>query len=98
MCIHAVLELKKNNRNIPALPIAASIVVRLSSLQQQQQQLHAVKEDVAPFYNSANSTNNNNFGGSSCLWEPGSYPLLHPMTSEATRRETFNSWPHMNYK
>ena len=101
VCTHAVLELKKNNRNIPALPIAASIVVRLVSLQQQsqqqQQQLPLIKEDVAPFYHSANSANNNNFG-SSCPWEPGSYPLLHPMTSEAARRETFNSWPHMNYK
>jgi len=98
VCTHAVLELKKNNRNIPALPIAASIVVRLVSLQQQQQQMPTIKEDATPFYHSTNSANNNNFGGSSCPWEPSSYPLLHPMTSEAARRETFSSWPHMNYK
>ena len=112
VCTHAVLELKKNNRSIPALPIASSIVVRLATLQQQtiQQPLPqptstpasaVVKEDIAPFYHSASSTSNNNnsnnFTGNSA-WEPSSCPALHPMTSEASRRETFASWPHMNYK
>jgi hypothetical protein len=112
VCTHAVLELKKNNRSIPALPIASSIVVRLATLQQQpiQQPLPqsssasssaVVKEDIAPFYHSASSTSNNNnsnsFTGNNA-WEPSSCPALHPMTSEASRRETFASWPHMNYK
>ena len=100
-----MLELKKNNRCIPALPIASSIVVRLASLQQQpNQQLlpqpssAASKDDTAPFYHSASSTSNNNNSFSGNAWEPNSCPALHPMTSEAARRETFASWPHMNYK
>lgn len=105
-----MLELKKNNRSIPALPIASSIVVRLASLQQQSNQPQlpqppssssstVVKEDIAPFYHTASTTSNNNnsFGGNSA-WEPSFCPALHPMTSEASRRETFASWPHMNYK
>ncbi|KAI9556663.1 hypothetical protein GHT06_016453 [Daphnia sinensis] len=111
VCTYAVLELKKNNRSIPALPIASSIVVRLAALQQQSNQPQlpqpsssssstVVKEDIAPFYHSASSTGNNNnssnFSGNA--WEPSFCPALHPMTSEASRRETFASWPHMNYK
>jgi len=79
---YAVLELRKNNRNGPALPIGASIVIRLLALQQQQQQLDS----------SANGNNN--------PWETANSipPALHPMTSEAARRDTFASWPHMDYK
>lgn len=111
VCTYAVLELKKNNRNIPALSIASSIVIRLASLQQQANQQNfsqlsgsgsSVKEDGTPFYHSTASSGNNNnsltgVGGGSG-WDPSSCPALHPMTSEAARRETFASWPHMNYK
>ena len=129
-----MLELKKNNRNIPALPIAAAIVVRLSALQQTQPQSlndaggggshHStaaaaaaaaaagfIKDDTSPFLNSigtgvnnhnSNNNNNNNFGSSSSHpWESSTHqqcPALHPMMSEAARRDTFASWPHMDYR
>jgi hypothetical protein len=90
VCTHAVLEMKKNNRNIPALPIAAAIAVRLAALHSQQQSLHqhqphqqtqtdGAKEDaLSPFFGSSN-TNNNNFSNP---WEPSSCPALHPMVKK----------------
>lgn len=85
---YAVLELRKSNRNGPALPIGASIVIRLLALQQLQQQPSQQQD-------SSSSANNNNNP-----WETAnSFPTaLHPMTSEAARRDTFASWPHMDYK
>ena len=87
VCTHAVLEMKKNNRNIPALPIAAAIAVRLAALHSQQQanqphqqtQTEGAKEDaLSPFFGSSN-TNNNNFNNP---WEPSSCPALHPMVNK----------------
>jgi len=110
VCTQAILELRKNNRNIPALPIAASIVVRLAALLSKGQ-------DQAELLDYHPPSSNNNFTGSSSNnpWgEPGSGssghhhhhgasgsstgPALHPMMSEAARRETFTGWPHMSYK
>ena len=87
VCTHAVLEMKKNNRNIPALPIAAAIAVRLAALHSQQQanQPHqqtqtegAIEDALSPFFGSSN-TNNNNFNNP---WEPSSCPALHPMVNK----------------
>ena len=86
VCTHAVLEMKKNNRNIPTLPIAAAIAVRLAALHSQQQahqphqqtQTDGAKEDAfSPFFGSSN-TKSNNFSNS---WEPCSCPALHPMVN-----------------
>jgi len=76
---YAVLELRNSNRNSPALPSGASIVIRLLALQQQQQQLDY----------SANGNNN------PWLTANSAPTTFHSLTSKAARRrDTFGSLAH----
>ena len=68
--------------------IGASLIIRLFALQQLQQQPSQQQDSSS----SANSNNN--------PWETANSltTALYPMTSEAARRDTFASRPHMDYK
>ena len=112
VCWQAVVEMRKSGRSVAALPVAASVVVRLAAL------LKTGKASMDASYLPPPLAPQSAAGASSTAWigEPSaaaghhhhqqhgssaaaaSAQWLNPMMSEAVRRETFAGWPHMNYR